>query len=143
MSILFRELSRHFLHRLAPEQSVVSNYFENLDHLAPHYSLNYSELTDYHISEITNQEIIVSVFGDLHITLVYGSKQERRDGDGLDLEECFPFESNIRYEIEDNFPSQRYEVDEFDVDTSEWYGDEEYYESEIDKEIDKRISETE
>lgn len=123
--------------------SVVSNYFENLDHLAPHYSLNYSELTDYHISEITDQEIIVSVFGDLHVTLEYGSKQERRDDDGLDLEECFPFETKIRYEIEDDFPSQKYEVDEFDVDTSEWYGDEEYYENEIDKEIDKRINETE
>ena len=46
-------------------------------------------------------------------------------------------------EIEDDFPSKRYEVDEFDVDTSEWYGDEEYYENEIDKEIDKRINETE
>ena len=71
--------------------SVVSNYFENLDHLAPHYSLNYSELTDYHISEITDQETNVSVFGDLHVALEYGSKQERRDDDGLDIEECFPF----------------------------------------------------
>lgn len=142
----YREQLKTFLDGHIEEHmisSVVSNYFESLDLLAPHYSLNYSELTDYHISEITDQEIIVSVFGDLHVTLEYGTKQERRDDDGLDLEECFPFETNIRYEIEDDFPSQRYEVDEFDVDTSEWYGDEEYYENKIDKEIDKRINETE
>ncbi len=142
----YREQLKTFLDGHIKEHmisSVVSNYFESLDHLAPHNSFNYSELKDYHISEITDQEIIVSVFGYLHVTLEYGSKQERRDDDGLDLEECFSFETNIRYEIDDDFPSQRYEVDEFDVDTTEWYGDEEYYENEIDIEIDKRINETE
>lgn len=123
--------------------SMVSNYFENLDSLAPHYSLNDSELSDYHISEINDQEIVVTVYGDLYVTLEYGSKQERREGDGLDLEKSFPFETTIRYEIEDEFPSQKYEVDEFDVDTTEWYGDDDYIESEIDKEIDKRIDNSE
>lgn len=103
--------------------SVVTNSFINVDSLAPHYSLNYSEVTDYHISEINDHEIIVSVSGDLYVTLEYGSNQERREGDGLDLDEDFPFETKIRYEIDDNFPSSEYEVDDFDVDTSEWYGD--------------------
>jgi hypothetical protein len=122
--------------------SVVTNFFENVDQLAPHHSLNYSDVTDYHISKITDKEIIVDVFGDLHVTLEYGSKQERRDGDGLDLEESFPFETKIKYEIDKNFPTDKFEIDEYDVDTSEWYGDDEYYENEIDKEIDKRINET-
>jgi hypothetical protein len=135
----YREQLKKFLDGHIEEhviESVVSNYFENLDSLAPHYSLNYSELSDYHISEITDQEIIVSVHGDLHVTLEYGSKKERREGDGLDLEESFPFETTIRYEIDDDFPSQKYEVDNFDVDTSEWYGDEEYRDDDIDKKID-------
>ena len=75
--------------------SLLSTYFENVDCLAPHYTLNDSELLNYHISEITAQEIVVSVFGSLNVTLEYGSRQERLDGDGLDLEEWFPFETKI------------------------------------------------
>lgn len=104
--------------------SVVSNFFENVDSLAPHHSLEYCDVSDYHISEISDQEIVVDVFGDLHVTLEYGSRQERREGDGFDLEQSFPFETKIRYEICEDFPSERYEVDDYDADTSEWYGDE-------------------
>ncbi|MBK8056134.1 MAG: hypothetical protein IPK35_23395 [Saprospiraceae bacterium] len=105
--------------------SVVSNHFVNVDSLAPHYSLNDSGLTEYHISGITDKEIVVSVFGSLNVTLEYGSRQERLEGDGLDLEEWFPFETKIKYEIDINFPSDNYEIDDYDVDTSEWYGEEE------------------
>ena len=103
--------------------SVVTNSFVNVDSLAPHYSLNHSDVTDYHISEINDREIIVNVSGDLYVTLEYGSNRERREGDGLDLDKDFPFETKIRYEIDESFPVSEYEVDEFDVDTSEWYGD--------------------
>ncbi|MDI6047011.1 hypothetical protein [Flavobacterium yafengii] len=103
--------------------SVVTTFFENIDSLAPHHSLNDSEVSDYHISEITDEEIIVNVSGFLHVTLEYGSRQERREGDGLDLEESFPFETKIKYEISEDFPSDKHEIDDYDVDTSEWYGD--------------------
>lgn len=107
--------------------SVVTTFFENIDSLAPHHSLNDSEVSDYHISEITDEEIIVNVSGFLHVTLEYGSRQERREGDGLDLEESFPFETKIKYEISEDFPSDKHEIDDYDVDTSEWYGvDDEY-----------------
>jgi hypothetical protein len=115
--------------------SVVSNYFGNVDRLAPHYSLDYSEVSDYHISEINDEEIVVTVFGDLNVILEYGSRQERREGDGLDLEVSFPFETKIRYEIDEDFPSERYEVEEYDVDTSAW-DDEGYSDDENDKNID-------
>jgi hypothetical protein len=41
------------------------------------------------------------------------------------LEESFPFETKIKYAIDENFPSDMYEIDDYDVDTSEWYGDDE------------------
>lgn len=107
--------------------SVVTTFFENIDNLAPHHSLNDSEVSDYHISEITDEEIIVNVSGFLHVTLEYGSRQERREGDGLDLEESFPFETKIKYEISEDFPSDKHEIDDYDVDTSEWYGDDDEY----------------
>lgn len=101
--------------------SVVSNFFENVDQLAPHHSLDYSEVTDYNVTEINPFEIIVDVTGILHVTLEYGSSKERREGDGLDLNESFPFDTKIRYEISEGFPSNKYEIDDYDVDTSSWY----------------------
>lgn len=107
--------------------SVVTTFFENVDALAPHHSLNYSEVTDYEISEINDEEIIVDVSGYLHVTLEYGSRKERSEGDGLDLEESFPFETKIKYEISEDFPSDKHEIEDYDVDVSDWYGDDDYY----------------
>lgn len=101
--------------------SVVSNSFINVDSLAHHYSLNDSEVIDYEVFEINDYEIVVNVNGILYVTLEYGSRAERREGDGLDLDTNFPFETKIRYDISYGFPSERYEVDEYDVDTSAWY----------------------
>lgn len=134
----YREQLKSFLEGHIEEHmisSVVSNFFENVDRLAPHHSLNYSEVNSYHISDINDYEIVVDVSGELHVTLEYGSRQERREGDGLDLEESFPFETKIRYEIENDFPSERHEIDEYDVDTSSWYGDDQYMDEDIDKPI--------
>lgn len=122
----YREQLKTFLDDHIEEQmisSVITNSFENVDCLAPHYSLNYSEIDNYHISEITDHEIVVNVSGYLHVTLEYGSRRERSEGDGLDLEESFPFETKIRHEISIEFPTDNYEVDDFGVDTSKWYGE--------------------
>lgn len=106
--------------------SIISNSFVSVDYLAPHYSLNYSEISEYYISEINATEIIVNVEGNIFVTLEYGSRSERRVGDGLDLEEDFPFETKVKYKISEDFPSNDYDVEDYDVDTSEWYGDDEY-----------------
>ncbi|WP_345086876.1 hypothetical protein [Flavobacterium cheonhonense] len=107
--------------------SVVTTFFENVDALAPHHSLNYSEVTDYEISEINDEEIIVDVSGYLHVTLEYGSRKEREERDGLDLEESFTFKTKIKYEISEDFPSDKHEIEDYDVDVSDWYGDNDYY----------------
>jgi hypothetical protein len=106
-------------------ESALSNFFENVDRLAPHHSLDYISIYDYHISEITNCEIIVRVSGRVHVTLEYGSNKERREGDGLDLKESFPYQTKIKYEIDADFPTTKYDVEDYDVDTSEWYGESE------------------
>jgi hypothetical protein len=102
-------------------ESTVYNFFENIDSLAPHNSQESLDVTDYHIEEINDQEIIVSVSGYLNVILEYGSRKERQEGDGLDIEQSFPYKTKIRYEISEDFPSDRYEIDEYDVDTSSWY----------------------
>jgi hypothetical protein len=124
----YRDELTRFLDGVIEEQmimSVVSNFFQNVDTLAPHYSLNYSEISDYHIEEINDQEIVVNVSGNIEVTLEYGSRKDRREGDGVDLEESFPFNTKIKYEISEDFPSKNYEIDDYDVDTSSWYGEDE------------------
>ncbi|HSZ34694.1 MAG TPA: hypothetical protein VK772_15365, partial [Puia sp.] len=103
------------------DESVASNAFINLDTLAPHYSLNYCDVSGYHISEINDQEIIVDVEGRIHVTLEYGSSSDRREGDGVDLKESFKFKTQIKYFISSEFPSDDFEVIDYDVDTSPWY----------------------
>jgi hypothetical protein len=136
----YRDDLRQFLDGKIEEHmidGVISNFYENVDMLAPHHSIKYSEITEYHIIEINQCSIIVEVFGDIHFTLEYGSRKERREGDGLDLHETFPFETKIIYEISSDFPSNKYEIEDFDVDTEEWYGD--ITDEEIDRIIDEEI----
>tara|TARA_R110002012_G_scaffold245126_4_gene420123 strand:- start:8501 stop:9394 length:894 start_codon:yes stop_codon:yes gene_type:complete len=137
----YRDDLRHFLDGKIEEHlidGVISNFYENVDMLAPHHSLEHSEINEYHIIEINQNSIIVEVLGDIHFTLEYGSRKERQEGDGLDLHESFPFQTKIIYEINSDFPSNKYKIEEFDVDTEEWYG-EEIDEEEIDKMIDGEI----
>jgi len=122
----YKEKLKDFLDGHIEEQmisSVVGNFFENVDSIAPHYSLDYSEVSEYQISEITDSEIIVEVTGNIYVTFLYGSSKERREGDGLDIEGHFPFETKVKYEISEDFPTDKYEIEDYDVDTSEWYGD--------------------
>lgn len=106
-------------------EGVIFNSYENIYSLAPHFSIDYGEVEDYFIDEITDTEIVISVSGNINATLEYGSRSQRKEGDGLDLDVSFPFETKVRYEIDDEFPSSKYTIDEFDVDTSSWYGDDE------------------
>jgi hypothetical protein len=124
----YREFLKSFLDGHIEEHmvlSVVTNSFENIDNLAPHYSLEDSEIVLYHVSEINPHEIVVDVSGNVYVTLEYGSRQERREGDGLDIRQSFPFETKIRYQIDEDFPLNSYEVDDYGVDTSSWYDEDE------------------
>lgn len=111
--------------------AIISNSYENIDMLAPHFSLDFGEVEDHYVEEITDKEIVVNVSGNLYVTLEYGSRNERRNDDGLDIDESFPFNTKIRYLIEEGFSADLYEVDPFDVDTSSWYGDDEFNDDEI------------
>ncbi|GAL74646.1 hypothetical protein JCM19275_3501 [Nonlabens ulvanivorans] len=135
-----REDFKHALEGKIEEQmidAVISNHYENVDSLGPHRSLEYSELTEYHIIDINERAIVVEVFGNIYFTLEYGSKKERREGDGLDINEDFPFQTKIHYKIGSEFPSKDFEIEEFGVDTSEWYGD--IDDNELDDLVDSQI----
>ena len=118
-------------------EEVIFNNYENVGMLARRYSIDFSEVNEYHIIEITNETITVEVFGDIHFNLEYGSNKERREGDGLDISTSFPFETKIHYKIQENFPSDEFEIEEFGVDTNSWYG--EISDKELDKMIDEEI----
>lgn len=100
--------------------AAISEAFTEINSLAPHYSLDEVYVDDYHVVEINESEIVVLVEGSLSVTLMYGSNSERREGDGLDIEDSYAFNTHIRYQINGDFPND-HEVDEFGVDTSSWY----------------------
>lgn len=100
--------------------SVIFSSFENIDSLAPHYSLDEVYVDMYSVIEINEDEIVVEVQGEIGVTLQWGSNSERSNGDGHDIEESFPFGTKIRYLIGEDFPEDNPEVDEPWVDTSKW-----------------------
>lgn len=118
--------------------TIIYNFFQNVDMLAPHHTPEYCEVSNYSISEINESEIVVYVEGNVEFVLHYGSRQERREGDGLDLNQSFPFNTKISYPIDKDFPSDNYNIEEYDVDTESWYG--EITDDEIDKLIDEEHS---
>ncbi len=124
--ILYRKSLANFLDGLVEEhmlEEVIFNSYENVGMLARRYSVDHSEINEYNIVEITNDSIIVDVYGEIHFNLEYGSNKERREGDGLDISKSFSFQTKIRYEIDESFPSDKFEVDDFGVNTDSWYGE--------------------
>lgn len=120
----YRDELKKFLDGIIEDQmiqTVVSSYCESVDVLAPRFTINYHLIDDYHIIDINENNIVVEVQGSIQITLEYGSRKERREGDGLDMEESFPFVAKIEYEINNKFPQDGYNVELFEVDTSGWY----------------------
>jgi len=105
--------------------TVITNSYQNIQMIAPRFSLQFHDLGGYNVKQITVAEVVVNVHGKIHVTLEYGSRQERREGDGLDINEAFPFEVEIRYPITENFPPVKYQISEFDVNTDSWYGESE------------------
>lgn len=100
--------------------AVVTSSFENIDSLAPHYSLEDVYIDNYYVEEITDQEIVVIVEGEIEVALSWGSNSERRNGDGHDVEDGFPFTTRIIYPIDEYFTSDNPEVDDPVVDTSRY-----------------------
>lgn len=104
--------------------SIIFHSFNEVDILAPRHTIESSELEEYEIEEINESFVVVSVNGHLHVTLEYGSKNERRNGDGLDMSESFPFYGTVKYEIGKEFPSPNYKVEDLNADTDSWFEEE-------------------
>ncbi|QRQ63462.1 pPIWI-associating nuclease domain-containing protein [Sphingobacterium multivorum] len=100
--------------------AIISTSFENVDSLAQHYSLDAASVLGYWVEEISAEEIVVAVEGEVEVTLSWGSSSDRRNGDGHEVEDTFPFGTRIRYSIGEDYPNEDPEVDEPGVDTSKW-----------------------
>lgn len=110
--------------------AIISTSFENVDSLAQHYSLDSVSVLNYWVEEINADEIVVAVEGEVDVTLSWGSSSDRRNGDGHDVEDTFPFYTRVRYSINEDYPYEDPDVDEPGIDTSKWdiNPDEEYLE---------------
>ena len=105
-------------------EEIIFNNYENVGSLARRYSIESSDVVEYQITEINYEAITVELSGNIDFVLEYGSNKERREGDGLDINTSFPFQTKIHYLIEEGFPSESYEIDDFGVNTDSWYDDE-------------------
>jgi hypothetical protein len=105
-------------------EEIIFNNYENVGSLARRYSIESGDVIEYQITEINYETITVDLSGNIDFVLEYGSNKEIREGDGLDINISFPFQTKIHYLIEEEFPSESYQIDDFGVNTDSWYDDE-------------------
>ena len=104
------------------DKAIFQNY-ENVGSLAPHFSMNGAEVTGCRVLDIKSDKLILSVDGSIDVTLEYGSRQQRKENDGLDLEQHFDFETTANLTLDDDISNliESVEVAPFGVNTDEWY----------------------
>lgn len=119
-------------------KSIISNLFfdtiDSIDYLATHYEIEEFNVYDIVLQNIDESDVYFQANGTVSVKLQYGSDGDLRRGDGMTIEESFPFSGEFYGKICDNMSSFELETDTFEVDTdSHWGEDDDYIEKLIEE----------
>lgn len=100
--------------------ALITETIQNVDELAPHHSVEEVYVEETRVVSLTHDTIYFKATGTLVVGLQWGSNSDVSRGDGIELDDSFPFEVTMQSPIDD--VSSFYEV-EYRVDTSSWLAD--------------------
>jgi hypothetical protein len=100
--------------------ALITETILDVDQLAPHHSVEEVYVEDTRVVSLTHDTIYFKATGTLVVGLQWGSNSDVSRGDGIELDDSFPFEVTMQSPIDD--VSSFYEV-EYSVDTSSWSAD--------------------
>jgi len=115
LSFLDNKIERYLI------SEIISESHNSIDRIAPKHSLYNIHILKYQIVKIDHAAVIVEVDGIIEFILEYGSKEERRNEEGVDMKVCFPFLSEIHFNIKPHFPSSDYRMSKYIVEIKSWY----------------------
>lgn len=132
-SLLTKELEAHI------DKSIINNLFyetiDTIDYLATHYNIEDYSVDDIKLLDIDDTTVYFKAEGYVGVKLQYGSDGDLRRGDGMTMDESFPFTGNFYGLIKDKMETLELDTDTFEVNTDCHWG-----EIDIDKEIEKQFS---
>ena len=94
---------------------------DNVDILATHHNLKEILPTKYHISKIESKIMKIETDGVVSVRLQWGSNSDLRKDIGAEMHTSFPFNCNINVEINKTLEDATVEIENFVIDTSDWY----------------------
>jgi hypothetical protein len=122
----FAECRSSVLDALAKEideqavDALITETIQSVDELAPHHSVEEVYVEETRVVSLTHDTIYFKATGTLAVGLQWGSNSDVSRGDGIELDDSFPFEVTMQSPIDD--VSSFYGI-EYSVDTSTWLAD--------------------
>jgi hypothetical protein len=101
-------------------EAVLSTTISEIDELATHYLVENVYIYSIDIDDIDTEDIIIKAFGYIEVELQYGSDGDYRRGDGVRLNDDYPFEAIVHSNIMDPL-SFSIEADDIKLDLSSFY----------------------
>ncbi|WP_298156167.1 hypothetical protein [Flavobacterium sp.] len=117
----------------ALEDRINEQFFDDLmlasvneiDILSTHHEIESIESDEIVITKILSQTIEIEAHGNVDVRLQWGSDRDVLRGNGAEMQTDFPFTSKLTAQIDDKLPNSTITVEEFEVDTESWYGEDE------------------
>ncbi len=122
------------------DKAVIGNLFydtiDSIDYLATHYTIDSFSVDEIKLLDLDDNIVYFNATGTVDVKLQYGSDGDLRRGDGMTMNESFPFRGDFYGRIVDKMAKFELETDTFEVDTDSHWG-----EKDIDEYIERMIEE--
>lgn len=109
------------------DKSIIDNLFfdtiSSIDWLATHYEIEDYNTREVEVLGMNESRIYFRASGTVEVRLQYGSDGDLKRGDGMELNESFPFSGEFSGNIDD-MSKFDLDTDSFEVDTESHWGDE-------------------
>ena len=115
---LDNEIYEHVRTKLS--SSFFMESIDKIDCLSTHTTPDDLEVCDIKFIDESFENILVRVTGNAYVHLQYGSDHDCDRDNGFETDDSFPFESDVKIIIDDDFPNNA-EILSFDVNTDSFY----------------------
>lgn len=109
------------------DKSIIDNLFfdtiSSIDWLATHYEIENYNTEEVEVLGMNESQIYFRATGTVQVRLQYGSDGDLKRGDGMELNESFPFSGEFSGNLDD-MSKFDLDTDSFEVDTESHWGDE-------------------
>jgi hypothetical protein len=102
------------------EDHSLSECIDEIDELSTHHHIEEIYSNSIKVTSLTSTNIELTVNGSIDVHQQFGSDGDVKRGDGLEMDDNFPFESKLIGELS-QFPLYKFNVLSFDVNTDSHY----------------------